>query len=242
MSEELTAFVKDRDPPFYWSTLFAPAAHRYALITLYAFAIEMKRIRFIVSDPALAQIRLQWWREGLEGKRASEFASAPLGQALGDVVKRYQLPMSPLLRLIDMREQEIDTGGFATNPHEAMIETYCGSCHAVLIHLVMIIVNGGDDAGLSEMSGHAGMVLGLIEALRESRLALSRADLASLARDHLGTLRPLCRTVPDHVKAAYLPLVVAEPFLNSMTSENGTIEFTDPSALSILWRMTRFKI
>jgi len=54
----------DRDR--FLTALFAPADRREALFALYAFNLELARIRESVSQPMLGLIRLQWWRDGLD--------------------------------------------------------------------------------------------------------------------------------------------------------------------------------
>ena len=44
-------------------TLFAPAEHRGALFALYAFNLEVARVREVVREPLAGEIRLQWWRD-----------------------------------------------------------------------------------------------------------------------------------------------------------------------------------
>ena len=59
--------VRQNDPDRFFSTLFAPAARREALFALYAFNNELVRVAEMVSEPMLGEIRLQWWREALNG-------------------------------------------------------------------------------------------------------------------------------------------------------------------------------
>ena len=62
--------------------LFAPADRRETLFLLYAFNHELARAREVASQPTLALIRLQWWREVIEGARRRHEVAAPLGEAL----------------------------------------------------------------------------------------------------------------------------------------------------------------
>ena len=61
------ALVREADRDRYLATLFAPADRRGALFSLYAFDIEISRIRDLAREPMPGEIRLQWWREVLEG-------------------------------------------------------------------------------------------------------------------------------------------------------------------------------
>ncbi len=62
------ALVREADRDRYLATLFAPADRRGALFSLYAFDIEISRIRDVAHEPMPGEIRLQWWREVLEGE------------------------------------------------------------------------------------------------------------------------------------------------------------------------------
>ena len=59
--------VRRHDPDRFLTVLFAPPARREALFVLYAFNHELARARAVVSEPMLALIRLQWWREVVQG-------------------------------------------------------------------------------------------------------------------------------------------------------------------------------
>ena len=57
------AQVRAYDHDRYLTALFAAEAGRDALMTLYAFNLEIAKTRETVSEPILGQMRLQWWRE-----------------------------------------------------------------------------------------------------------------------------------------------------------------------------------
>jgi phytoene synthase len=63
---DLTQLTRAWDRPRYYSTLFAPEPIRADLFTLYGFAAEIARIPDLVSDAAIGEIRLQFWRDQLE--------------------------------------------------------------------------------------------------------------------------------------------------------------------------------
>jgi phytoene synthase len=59
--------VRSHDFPRYASTLFMPAGTRRALLALYAFTVEISRVREQVSQPLPGEMRLQWWTDMLAG-------------------------------------------------------------------------------------------------------------------------------------------------------------------------------
>jgi len=64
----LAALVRRHDRDRYQTALFAPADRREAMFALYAFNYEIARVREIVTQPMLGQIRLQWWREIVDAR------------------------------------------------------------------------------------------------------------------------------------------------------------------------------
>ena len=100
----LAQIIRRHDPDRFFCTLFAPAARREALFTLYAFNHELARAREVVSEPMLALIRLQWWREVVEGARRRHEVAEPLSDL---IVQGIVLP-DDLLAMIDAREREAD--------------------------------------------------------------------------------------------------------------------------------------
>src|SRR5262249_19947316 len=84
----LRAADKDR----FLATLFAPAEHRDALFALYAFNVEIARVREVVHEPVAGEIRLQWWSDVLDDAGRGEVAAHPVAAALLATITRYRLP------------------------------------------------------------------------------------------------------------------------------------------------------
>jgi len=100
----LGAFVHHHDPDRFLCTLFAPAERRETLFLLYAFNHELARAREVTSQPTLALIRLQWWREIIEGARRRHEVAGPLGEALD----AGEIDPSHLNAMVEGREAEAD--------------------------------------------------------------------------------------------------------------------------------------
>ena len=93
--------VREHDRDRYLATLFAPAGKRDGLNALYAFALEIGRVRDVAREPMPGEIRLQWWREVLEGKRDGEAAAHPVAAALAATVARHALDAARLIAFVD---------------------------------------------------------------------------------------------------------------------------------------------
>ena len=98
------AQLRLHDPDRYLTARLAPKPSRPALITLYAFNAELARICDAVSEPALGEIRLQWWRDALDGADTDVKTGAPLADALMQTIRAHELP-KPLLLGNDRRPQ-----------------------------------------------------------------------------------------------------------------------------------------
>ena len=96
----LGVLVRRVDPDRFLTVLFAPAARREALFTLYAFNHETARAREATREPMMALIRLQWWREVVEGVRKQHEVATPLATLLD----AGELDQAALLSVLDARE------------------------------------------------------------------------------------------------------------------------------------------
>ncbi len=92
--------VRRADPDRFLTALFAPADRREALFTLYAFNNETARAREAAREPMMALIRLQWWREVVEGTRKQHEVATPLSALLD----AGALDPADLLSVLDARE------------------------------------------------------------------------------------------------------------------------------------------
>ena len=101
----LGRIVQRHDPDRFLTALFAPPARRETLFLLYAVNHELARAREVVSNPMLASIRLQWWREVAEGARRRHEVAGPLGEALDD----GRLLAADILQMIEGRDAEADS-------------------------------------------------------------------------------------------------------------------------------------
>src|SRR5512142_1300169 len=99
--EHCAALVRETDRDRYLATLFAPPDKRDALFALYAFNVEITRVRDVAREPMPGEIRLQWWREVLSGEREGEGAAHPVAAALMESLKRYAVAPDRLSAIVD---------------------------------------------------------------------------------------------------------------------------------------------
>src|SRR5258705_9461991 len=108
--------VRAADKDRYLATLFAPADKRGPLHTLYAFNLEIAGVRGRVREPMAGEIRLQWWRDVLSGERSGEAAANPVAAALMKTIRRFDLPVEPLLDLIEAHSFDLYDDPMPTLP------------------------------------------------------------------------------------------------------------------------------
>jgi phytoene synthase len=101
---DIANLVRRHDPDRFLACLFAPPDKREALFVLTAFNHELARTREVTSQPMLGLIRLQWWRETVNGTRRRHEVAGPLG----DLLDAGQLDRGDLLSMIEAREAECD--------------------------------------------------------------------------------------------------------------------------------------
>ncbi len=117
MTSTLANFVRKHDPDRFLACLFAPTTSRETLLLLCAFNHELARAREVASQPILALIRLQWWREVVMGARRQHEVAGPLGAALDAGLLRQ----ADLLGMVEAREIETEPG----MPDLATWKAYC---------------------------------------------------------------------------------------------------------------------
>ena len=95
----------------YLLCLLAPPSRREDLFVLLAFNAEIARIRDLVREPMIGRIRLQWWRDALDGLETAGEGGAvahPLLPVLGAAIRRHRLDRRHFDTLIDAREADLE--------------------------------------------------------------------------------------------------------------------------------------
>jgi phytoene synthase len=101
--DQVRRFDRDR----YLTALFAPAARRDDLLALYAFNVEVARIRELIREPMMGRVRLQWWRDAVAEIYAGSERRHQVVEALAAAVRRHGLSRGHIDRLLDAREQDM---------------------------------------------------------------------------------------------------------------------------------------
>jgi 15-cis-phytoene synthase len=157
------SLVRAGDKDRFLATLFVPSAHRPAVFSLYAFNLEIARIRELAHGPLAGEIRLQWWNDVLLGEGRSEAAGHPVAAALLATIANYGLEKRRLTALIDARRFDL----FDEPMHTlADLESYADAASASLIALCAQILDADkvDIGALAHHAGNAQALAGLLIA------------------------------------------------------------------------------
>ena len=231
------------EPDRYLSALLAPEPVRHALLALAAFAAEIARIPLAVREPAMGDIRLQWWRDALDSPADSRTGS-DIADAVRVVAKRDARLATLLHAMIDGHAMQLDTQGFPGE--DAFWEFVWKTEGAQFAAAALVLGSSGDMSARAaraagEAYGVARILFTLHRSLAAGRIPLPQAllaaagltpealpagetasqlapllgNLSSDARARLQAARRLARDLPPAVKVAFLPLALVGPYLRA---------------------------
>jgi len=235
------ALVRAGDKDRYLATLFAPAEMRGPLFALYAFDAEIASVRERAREPMPGEIRLQWWRDVIDGERAGEAAANPVAAALTETVTRFALPKALLLDLIEAHAFDLYDDPMPT--FEAL-EGYGRQTSGAIFALAARIAG----ARAEHVAEQGGLAYGLTALLRSFALHASRRQFfvplefleggatpeesfagrsSPFLIDALGMLRARAREslanfeaglprIPAVAMPAFLPLALVSGYLSIM--------------------------
>jgi phytoene synthase len=165
--------VRSQDFDRYASTLFVDADQRRALLSLYAFDVEISRIRHQVSQPLPGEIRLQWWTDMLEGIGHGGVEGNPVAAELLRVIAAHDLPVAPLLRLIEAHHFDLYNDPV---PDLAALEAYLADTVSTLFSLGARVMGDASDA-TDHLARHAGLAQGIARVVAALPLDATRRQL-----------------------------------------------------------------
>jgi len=160
-SDYCAALVREADRDRYLATLFAPPDKRDALYALYAFAFEIGRVRDVAREPMPGEIRLQWWREVLEGKRDGEAAAHPVASALVAGLTRHGIKVDRLVGIVDAHAFDLYDEPMGTLDD---LDNYGVMTESALLDVAIAILGGGGPEAMMLVrgAGIAGTVTGVL--------------------------------------------------------------------------------
>ncbi|MFD1326943.1 phytoene/squalene synthase family protein [Mycoplana ramosa] len=230
--------LRDTDRDRYLACLLAPESRRGPLAALYAFNAEIARVRDVVHEPLPGEIRLQWWRDTLEGRGEGDANANPLAAGLLHCISEHRLPVSVLTDMIEARIFDLYDDPM---PDRGALEGYAGETASALIQLASLILDPAGAERSATIAGHAGVAqaiaglllllpthrrrgqvyipgdllaatgldaAGLLAGSDRARIARSVEAFAGLGRDHLRKASLAGEIAPAN-RAAFLPVAIA---------------------------------
>lgn len=255
------AFARHHDPDRFLCALFAPAERREAIFALIAFNHELARAREAASNPMAALIRLQWWRDAVEGARSGAAARRhEVAGPLHEAIAAGALDADALVAMADAREIETEEEGIAGE--EAFVAWLRGTAGGWSAAAGVAL---GAEPAAAEVLRALGAAYGLAGVLRSvpahaarGRCLLPRDRLArvgltaeaviggaggaalagmlrEMAAEGLEALRGARRDVPRAAIAGALPAVLARRDLGRLAAgrEPGARGFGDRLAVTL---------
>lgn len=174
MSDQQTdlAFCQDQlrklDPVRHFMALASPEEQRPALIAFYCFLNEIERIPKQVSEPAMGEIRLQWWLDVIDreyadlGQGCGQGNIGPVASCLKQVQRDYGLSKDQLSQIIEARKFDLYHDPM---PDWDTFETYAGETKALPYLLAAQILNDGTPPDLADLCGNSAMAVCLTDQL-----------------------------------------------------------------------------
>lgn len=260
--------VRNEDFERYAATLFVPADKRRALLALYAFNVEIGRVRDHISQPLPGEMRLQWWRDLLAGSEHGGAEGNPVASELLRAFSDQGLSCQSLADLIDAHVFDIYDDPM---PTLEALETYCHATSSALLSLgTRILATESDEAW--HVARHAGVAQGIVDIIRALPLHASRRQLylpLSWLHEHdvrvedvfAGVATPglhamierlraeaasqldiaidLLASLPEVALAAFLPIVPTRRAIDRIKPEADPFKRTEASRLGTLWSLWR---
>jgi phytoene synthase len=256
----------DRDR--YLASLFAPDDVRPHLWGLYAFSIEIARIRNVVSQPAPGEVRLNWWTEIIETIYAGVTIDHPVAQMLTRACTAGQLPKQAFIDLIDARRFDLYGDPM---PSLSDLEGYLGETSSVVVQLATMILDRANAQQAAAAAGFAGVAYGLVCILRslpfhrargqcfvpadvlarhglepshalsgtqDHHMSETLSELRMLALRRLSEARSLRHQISSAALPAFLPLTLIEAYAAKLAKAD-TVAWRTVTDISHFIRLVR---
>jgi phytoene/squalene synthetase len=147
------------------TSFLAPEA-RAGMITLILFTHELARARQAVSEPMLAAIRLQWWREALDEIYTGKTVRAqPTALALAETIRAFDLPRPWFDDMIDAFGVEQDAVPFET---WASLAEHADQTYGNFNRLALLIAGApAISSPLDDVARHGGILWRLCDLMAQ---------------------------------------------------------------------------
>ena len=149
---------------FYYSFVILPKKQRQAITALYAYCREVDDVVDNTAEPAIAQTKLDWWREELDRLYQGQ-PQHPVTQALAHVLKHTDLPREQLQEILDGMTMDLEQNRYAGFKE---LSLYCYRVASV-VGLLAAHIFGYRDHRTQKYARDLGMAFQLTNIIRDVR-------------------------------------------------------------------------
>ncbi|TFY81197.1 hypothetical protein EWM64_g2815 [Hericium alpestre] len=238
--EDPAAYCKDlvrkQDYEGYLVSQFYPRSRLNGYLALRAFYVELATQQDAVSNAMIGKMRMQFWRDAVQGIANGRPPHHPIALALSDASKTARLAPYHLKRIVDARDQELD------NPTHLAVDSllaHAESTASTFFYLLLSLLNLSSET-YTHAASHLGVASSLATLLRAlpyhaskgrmvipaeitARHGVSQEDVfrkghnaagidqavfefATLANDHLLTARSMFKETGGKVPKEAMPV------------------------------------
>ena len=218
--------VRVNDLDRYLSTLLAGTNRQRGLFALYAFDVEISNIAGQVSEPAIGEIRLQWWRDTIDDIYGDACDHHPIAKELQSAVKQYDLPKHLFTNLIDAHQFDLYSDPMASLDDLLAYQT---ATSVAITELAAQVLFGENTAKIAFPIEKAGMAQGLTKLLNSIPLQISRHQCFipanMLAKHDLDSTHLLAREYSNGMRQIFeqLTQIIVEQ-LKQLRHEQSTLK------------------
>ena len=233
--------LRSTDFDRYLACLLVSEDKRGPLAALYAFNAELARVRELIREPLPGEVRLQYWRDLVEGQPHGDIQANPLASGIIHAIVDHKLPRAALTAMTEARIFDLYDDPM---PDRATFEGYAGETSSALLQLGTLILDPANANAAAEAAGHAGIAqlvagclllmpihtrrhqvylpgdilsaVGLdatsfLDARQEERTSAALAAFIGYGRDHLKLAREKAGALSTAARQAFLAVALVEP-------------------------------
>jgi phytoene synthase len=181
--EYCAGLVREGDPDRFAAAMLAPMPQRAYLISVYAFNLEISKLRETVREAMLGEIRLQWWRDAVAECAAGSPRRHQVVHPLAVTLQAAGLPQEVLLEAIDIRSADLDDLPPANETAlQRYVEASGGAIGEIALRCLLPAGAGPKDWAAGRAAGRAWAWIGLARGLHPHRILGRRTVPASILK------------------------------------------------------------
>lgn len=248
-------------PDRFYAALFATSAARDDLIALAAFTGEIGRISRQVSEAALGEIRVAWWRDAFLSRGESGRSGNPVLDGFADVIRRRNLSLGRIEDYLAAHAEALYSEPPAND--DALIsrlQIVDGTPFRFAASILGIELDDEITDAAARAAGFSRLGIELPYALMHGRATLPLARMpnpydqnevtdwrpqiawfATEGKRALSEVRRHLTAKPRLFTTALLPLALVEPYFHALqsTRHEPAHDIVEVAPIARLWRIAR---